>query len=88
MPTITTLLILDIGGLVGSGGAFEKVFLLYNPMTYEYIGANDLTEVMQGIGNRTLFPVFSIAFSIVLYLVAVLIVEWAFSVFERKKTNP
>ncbi len=35
LPTITTLLILDIGGLVGSGGAFEKVFLLYNPMIYE-----------------------------------------------------
>ena len=35
LPTITTLLILDIGGLVGSGGAFEKVYLLYNPMTYE-----------------------------------------------------
>ena len=35
MPTIATLLILDIGGLVGSGAAFEKVFLLYNPMTYE-----------------------------------------------------
>lgn len=35
LPTITTLLILDIGGLVGSGGAFEKVFLLYNPMTYK-----------------------------------------------------
>ena len=35
LPTITTLLILDIGGLVGSGGSFEKVFLLYNPMTYE-----------------------------------------------------
>lgn len=35
LPTITTLLILDIGGLVGSGAAFEKVFLLYNPMTYE-----------------------------------------------------
>jgi len=35
LPTITTLLILDIGGLLGSGGAFEKVFLLYNPMTYE-----------------------------------------------------
>jgi putative aldouronate transport system permease protein len=34
MPTITTLLILDIGGLVGSGAAFEKVFLLYNPMIY------------------------------------------------------
>ena len=35
LPTIATLLILDIGGLVGSGGAFEKVYLLYNPMTYE-----------------------------------------------------
>ena len=27
MPTITTLLILDIGSLIGSGAAFEKVFL-------------------------------------------------------------
>lgn len=35
MPTIMTLLILDIGGLCGSGGSFEKIFLLYNPMTYE-----------------------------------------------------
>ena len=35
LPTITTLLVLDIGGLVGSGMAFEKVFLLYSPMTYE-----------------------------------------------------
>ncbi len=35
LPTIATLLILDFGGLIGSGGSFEKVFLLYNPMTYE-----------------------------------------------------
>ncbi len=35
LPTISTLLILDIGGLVGSGNSFEKVFLLYNSMTYE-----------------------------------------------------
>lgn len=49
-----------------------------------YIGANDLTKVMQGIGNRTLYPVFSIAFSIVLYLVAVLVTEGVFSVLERK----
>ena len=35
LPTITTLLILDIGGLVGSGASFEKVYLLYNPMVYE-----------------------------------------------------
>ena len=35
LPIISTLLILDIGGLVGSGMAFEKIFLLYNPLTYE-----------------------------------------------------
>lgn len=34
LPTISTLLILDIGGMLGSSGSFEKVFLLYNPMTY------------------------------------------------------
>lgn len=35
LPTIATLFILDIGGLVGSGMAFEKVFLIQNPMTEE-----------------------------------------------------
>ena len=35
LPTISTLLILDIGGLCGSSMAFEKIFLLYNPMIYE-----------------------------------------------------
>jgi putative aldouronate transport system permease protein len=35
LPTISTLLVLDIGGLVGSGMAFEKIFLLYNPMIYQ-----------------------------------------------------
>lgn len=35
LPTITTLLILDIGQLCSSGGTFEKIFLLYNPMTYQ-----------------------------------------------------
>ncbi|MCD8398935.1 MAG: ABC transporter permease subunit [Lachnospiraceae bacterium] len=34
LPTIATLLILNIGQLCGSG-AFEKVFLLYQPTTYE-----------------------------------------------------
>jgi putative aldouronate transport system permease protein len=32
MPTIVTLLILNIGGLMSVG--FEKIILLYNPMTY------------------------------------------------------
>lgn len=35
LPTITTLLILDVGGLAGSGASFEKVYLLYNPMIYD-----------------------------------------------------
>jgi len=35
LPTISTLLILDIGFLVNSGMAFEKIFLLYNPLIYE-----------------------------------------------------
>ncbi|HJC25087.1 MAG TPA: ABC transporter permease subunit [Candidatus Eisenbergiella merdavium] len=34
LPTISTLLVLNVGQLCGSG-AFEKVFLLYQPTTYE-----------------------------------------------------
>lgn len=33
LPTIMTLLILDIGNILGSN--FEKILLLYNPLTYE-----------------------------------------------------
>lgn len=33
LPTIMTLLILDIGSILGSN--FEKILLLYNPLTYE-----------------------------------------------------
>ncbi|MNO32172.1 putative multiple-sugar transport system permease YteP [compost metagenome] len=33
LPTIMTLLILDIGGILGSN--FEKILLLYNPLTYK-----------------------------------------------------
>lgn len=51
LPTITTLLILDIGGLVGSGGAFEKVFLLYNPMTYETADIVSTYVFRMGVGS-------------------------------------
>ncbi|MCQ2467271.1 MAG: ABC transporter permease subunit [Clostridia bacterium] len=51
LPTITTLLILDIGGLVGSGGAFEKVYLLYNPMTYETADIISTYVFRMGIGG-------------------------------------
>ena len=51
LPTITTLLILDIGGLVGSGAAFEKVFLLYNPMTYETSDIISTFVFRMGLGS-------------------------------------
>ena len=51
LPTIATLLILDIGGLVGSGGAFEKVYLLYNPMTYQTADIVSTYVYRMGIGS-------------------------------------
>lgn len=51
LPTIATLLILDIGGLVGSGAAFEKVFLLYNPMTYEKADIISTFVFRMGLGS-------------------------------------
>lgn len=33
LPTVCTLLVLDIGGIMGSN--FEKILLLYDPLTYE-----------------------------------------------------
>ncbi|MDL2301659.1 ABC transporter permease subunit [Lachnospiraceae bacterium OttesenSCG-928-D06] len=51
LPTITTLLILDIGGLVGSSGAFEKVFLLYNSMIYETADIVSTYVYRMGVGS-------------------------------------
>ncbi len=44
-----------------------------------YIGINDLAEVMLTIGQRNMAPFFGIAFSILLYLVATLLIEAVFS---------
>lgn len=44
-----------------------------------YIGVNDLTEVMLTIGQRNMAPFFGIAFSILLYLVATLLIELVFA---------
>ena len=44
-----------------------------------YIGVNDLTEVMLTIGQRNMAPFFGIAFSILLYLVATLLIESGFA---------
>lgn len=51
-----------------------------------YIAVNDLTEVMYGIGHRTMYPFFSIFFAAILYLIATLLIEWLFS-FIGKKLN-
>lgn len=44
-----------------------------------YIGVNDLTEVMLTIGQRNMAPFFGIAFSILLYLTATLLIEAVFA---------
>lgn len=49
-----------------------------------YIAVNDLTEVMYGIGQRTMYPFFSIFFAAILYMIATLIIEWIFAIIDRK----
>lgn len=49
-----------------------------------YIAVNDLTEVMYGIGHRTMYPFFSIFFAAILYLIATLLIEWLFSFIGKK----
>ena len=48
-----------------------------------YIGVNDLTEVMRGIGHRTMYPFFSIFFTAILYMIATLIIEGIAKVIEK-----
>ncbi|GMK38160.1 sugar ABC transporter permease [Paenibacillus sp. CCS19] len=50
LPTIMTLLILDIGGIMGSN--FEKVLLLYNPLTYETADVISTYVYRMGIGGK------------------------------------
>ncbi len=49
-----------------------------------YISVNDLTEVMMGIGQRTMYPFFSIAFSILIYLVVTIVIELVFRAIVKK----
>ncbi|WP_239616484.1 ABC transporter permease [Cohnella mopanensis] len=50
LPTIMVLLILDIGGIMHSN--FEKVLLLYNPLTYETGDVLSTYVYRMGIGGR------------------------------------
>jgi putative aldouronate transport system permease protein len=49
LPTIMTLLILDIGGIMGSN--FEKILLLYNPLTYETADVISTYVYRMGLGG-------------------------------------
>lgn len=49
-----------------------------------YISVNDLTQVMYGIGHRTMYPFFSIAFTAICYLLAVALTEFMFELIGRK----
>lgn len=51
LPTITTIMILDIGSIMGSGGVFEKIMMLYNPMTYETADVISTYVYRMGVGS-------------------------------------
>ena len=60
------------------------VILLQWTTVAGYISVNDLTEVMYGIGHRTMYPFFSIAFAGILYILATILVEWIFKLIGKK----
>ena len=49
-----------------------------------YITVNDLTEVMNRIGQRTMYPFFSIAVCIICYLIATIVIETVFHMIQKK----
>lgn len=49
-----------------------------------YVSVNDLTEVMYGIGQRTMYPFFSIFFAGICYMLATLVIEGIFKIIEKK----
>ncbi len=49
-----------------------------------YISINDLTEVMYQIGQRNMYPFFSIFFTIICYIIATIIIELIFKLIQRK----
>ncbi len=51
MPTIVTMLIMRVGGLLNVG--YEKVFLLYNPLTYETADIITTYTYRMAIGEGT-----------------------------------
>lgn len=52
-----------------------------------YISVNDLTEVMTRIGQRTMYPFFSIFVCIIFYLIMTIIIEGMFHAIKKKMTG-
>lgn len=48
-----------------------------------YISVNDLTEIMYGIGHRTMYPFFSIFFAAICYMLATALIEWVFALVAK-----
>jgi len=49
-----------------------------------YVAVNDLTEVMDGIGQRTMYPFFSIFFAAICYIIATIFIELIFRFIEKR----
>lgn len=52
-----------------------------------YISVNDLTEVMTRIGQRTMYPFFSIFVCIIFYLIMTILIEGMFYAIKKKLTG-
>lgn len=79
MPTISIMVILRVGGLIGGG--FDQIYNLYNPRLYEYAEVLDTFVYNFGIGNGefelgTAIGLFQNVINIVLLLSANRIVEF------------
>ena len=80
LPTISTLLVLNIGSLCGSA-AFEKVFLLYTPTTYETADIIGTYVYRMGLGSgnysyATAVGLFQGVINLVLLTVANKVSSW------------
>lgn len=63
------------------------ILLLQWTTIVSYISVNDLTEVMTRIGQRTMYPFFSIFVCIIFYLVMTILIEGIFYAIKKKMTG-
>lgn len=61
-----------------------SILLLQWTTIVGYIAVNDLTEVMTKIGQRTMYPFFSIFVCIIFYLIMTILIEGIFHAIQKK----